>query len=43
VFILSSAVGKNIYTVNVDGTDFTQVSNGGDDFMPDWGTHPLAR
>lgn len=30
----------NIYTVNVDGTGLTQVTHGGRDQVPDWGTHP---
>jgi Tol biopolymer transport system component len=42
VFVLSSAAGTNIYTVNADGTGLTQVSHGGTDHFPDWGTHPLA-
>ena len=32
---------SNIYTVNADGTDLTQVTHGGTDQSPDWGTHPL--
>jgi prophage maintenance system killer protein len=39
---LRSAAVKNIYTINADGTDLTQVSNGGTDGPADWGTHPLA-
>ena len=27
---------------NADGTGLTQVTDGGDDEAPDWGTHPLA-
>jgi TolB protein len=33
---------SNIYTVNADGTGLTQVTHGGADSAPDWGTHPLA-
>jgi Tol biopolymer transport system component len=33
---------SNIYTVNADGTNLTQVTHGGRDQAPDWGTHPLA-
>ena len=43
VVILSNAAGKNISTVNADGTGLTQVNNGGDDFTPHGGTHPLTR
>jgi Tol biopolymer transport system component len=32
---------SNIYTVN-RGTGLTQVTHGGRDQAPDWGTHPLA-
>jgi Tol biopolymer transport system component len=32
---------SNTYTVNADGTDLTQVTHGGADSEPDWGTHPL--
>jgi Tol biopolymer transport system component len=31
---------SNIYTVNVNGTGLTQVTHGGRDQAPDWGTHP---
>jgi len=31
---------SNIYTVDVDGTGLTQVTHGGTDQQPDWGTHP---
>ena len=41
--IFSDATGENVYTVNADGTGLTQVTHGGDDEAPDWGTHPLAR
>jgi TolB protein len=34
---------SNIYTINADGTDLTQVTHGGADSSPDWGTHPLTR
>jgi Tol biopolymer transport system component len=34
---------SNIYTVNSDGTNLTQVTHGGRDQAADWGTHPLAR
>ncbi len=34
---------SNIYTVNADGTGLTQVTHGGSDNFPDWGTHPLSR
>jgi hypothetical protein len=43
VFEISSAAGRNVYTINADGSDLTQVSHGGDDGPGDWGTHPLAR
>jgi Tol biopolymer transport system component len=43
VFGINSPVtGKNIYTVNADGSSLTQVSHGGTDEDPDWGTHPVA-
>jgi Tol biopolymer transport system component len=42
-FGLASAAGRNIYTINADGSGLTQVSHGGADDSPDWGTHPLAR
>jgi Tol biopolymer transport system component len=32
---------SNIYTANVDGTGLTQVTHGGRDQAPDWGTHPV--
>jgi Tol biopolymer transport system component len=38
----SSDNDSNIYTVNADGTDLTQVTHGGADSSPDWGTHPLS-
>jgi TolB protein len=31
---------SNIYTVNVDGSGLTQVTHGGRDQSPDWGTRP---
>jgi Tol biopolymer transport system component len=42
VFVLSSADGRNIYTINADGSGLFQVTNGGVDDSADWGTHPLA-
>ena len=41
--IFSDATGENVHTANADGTGVTQVTHGGDDETPDWGTHPLAR
>jgi Tol biopolymer transport system component len=41
--IFSDATGDNVYTANSDGTHVTQVTHGGEDDSPDWGTHPLAR
>lgn len=41
--IFSDATGENVYTANSDGTHVTQVTHGGEDEDPDWGTHPLAR
>jgi Tol biopolymer transport system component len=35
--------GGDLYTINADGTDLTQVTHDGDVEFPDWGTHPLAR
>ena len=41
---VSPATGiKNIYTANADGTGLTQVSFGGSDDDPAWGTHPPVR
>ena len=40
------ALGRNVYTVNADGTGLTQVTNGGADQSngsPDWGVHPLVK
>jgi TolB protein len=34
---------SNIYTVNTDGTALAQISHGGRDQAPDWGTHQLVR
>jgi Tol biopolymer transport system component len=34
--------GGDVYTVDADGTDLTQVTHDGDVEWPDWGTHPLA-
>jgi TolB protein len=39
----SAESDSNIYTVNPDGTDLTQLTHGGADSFPDWGTHPLSR
>jgi Tol biopolymer transport system component len=36
----TAAAGVNIYTANADGSDLTQVSFGGSDDDPAWGTHP---
>jgi len=41
--IFTAVAGRNIYTVNADGTGLTQVTHGDDDILPDWGTHPLTR
>jgi TolB protein len=38
----SSDNDSTIYTVNADGTDLNQVTHGGADSSPDWGTHPLS-
>jgi Tol biopolymer transport system component len=35
-------VDANIYTVNADGSDLTQVTHTGGSQSPDWGVHPLA-
>lgn len=42
VFTRSSSDGEteNIYIVNADGTGLRQVTNGGTDDNPDWGTPP---
>jgi Tol biopolymer transport system component len=34
--------GGDLYTINADGTDLSQVTHDGDVEFPDWGTHPLA-
>jgi Tol biopolymer transport system component len=34
--------GGDLYTINADGTDMTQVTHDGDVDVADWGTHPLA-
>jgi TolB protein len=36
----SPATGRNIYTVNADGSGLSQVTHDGDDDDPVWGTHP---
>jgi Tol biopolymer transport system component len=38
---ITPEAGSNIYTINEDGTGLTQVTHGGSDNFPDWGTHPL--
>jgi Tol biopolymer transport system component len=41
VFARSSADGtRNIYIVNADGSGLVQVTDGGSDHQPDWGTPP---
>jgi Tol biopolymer transport system component len=40
--VVTYAAGFNIYTANADGSGLTQVSFGGADDDPAWGTHPLA-
>ena len=44
VFTRSNADGtsENIYTVNADGSGLFQVTDGGGDDDPDWGTRPSA-
>jgi Tol biopolymer transport system component len=44
VFARSSSDGstENIYIVNADGTGLRQVTNGGTDDNPDWGTPPVG-
>jgi Tol biopolymer transport system component len=39
----NSDIDANIYTVKVDGSGLTQVTQTGGSQSPDWGTHPLAR
>jgi len=39
---ITGTTGKQIYTINADGTDPAQITQGGGE-SPDWGTHPLAR
>jgi Tol biopolymer transport system component len=34
--------GGDLYTINADGTQLTQVTHDGDVDVADWGTHPLA-
>jgi Tol biopolymer transport system component len=36
------ADGGDLYTINADGSDPTQVTHDGDAEFGDWGTHPLA-
>jgi Tol biopolymer transport system component len=45
VFTRSNGDGtsENIYTVNADGSGLFQVTDGGGDDDPDWGTDPSAR
>jgi Tol biopolymer transport system component len=40
--VFSDAEGENVHIANADGTGLAQVTHGGDDEGPDWGTHPLA-
>jgi Tol biopolymer transport system component len=43
VFARSTADGaQNIYIVNADGSGLLQVTDGGRDHQPDWGTPPTA-
>jgi len=39
----TAATGRDIYTINADGTAPTRVTHAGDDHFPDWGTHPLTQ
>lgn len=39
----TAAAGRDIYTVNADGTGLTPITSGGLSSSPDWGTHPLAQ
>jgi Tol biopolymer transport system component len=39
----TAETGRDVYTVSADGGGLAQVTDGGDDQTPDWGTHPLAR
>ena len=41
--IFTNATGENVYTANADGNGLTQITRGGEDEAPDWGTHPLTR
>jgi Tol biopolymer transport system component len=41
--IFTAAAGRDIYTVNPDGTGLTPITSGGLSSSPDWGTHPLAQ
>ena len=38
----TAAAGRDIYTVNADGTGLTRITYGGLSSSPDWGTHPPA-
>jgi Tol biopolymer transport system component len=42
VFGSSSPGGRNIYTINADGSGLFQVTHDGANDSADWGTHPLA-
>ena len=35
-----SGEGESVYTANIDGSNFTQITHG-DSENPDWGTHPV--
>jgi TolB protein len=39
----TAAAGRDIYTVNADGSGLARITHAGDDHFPDWGIHPLAR
>jgi TolB protein len=39
----TAAAGRDIYTVNADGSGLARLTDGGDDHFPDWGTHPLTQ
>lgn len=42
VFSQNSTTGRNLFTVNANGTHLTQITHGGEDEVPDWGIHPLV-